>query len=159
MTFLIFIPRLLCPLLTSGQNESGLCGDQWTPLQPPFSAASSFIFLSQPFFLCISVFLSLVFHSVFPLLPLVFFSISFYLFSLPHLSFFSLSALICSFLLVVPPAGFLHQPHSPTYLSLPLLICAAQPLCLSLLTFLIHSALCNTDVPPDLFGLFSAVCY
>lgn len=75
MTFLIFIPRLLCPLLTSGRNESGLCGDQWTPLKPPFSAASSFIFLSQPFFffLCISIFLSLVFPSVFPLLPLIFF--------------------------------------------------------------------------------------
>lgn len=97
--------------------------------------------------------------TVFFLYCLSVFFISFCLFSLPPLSFLSLSALICSFLHVVPPAGFLHQSHSPTYLSLPLLIFAAQPLCLSLLTFLIHSALCNTDVPPDLFGLFSAVCY
>lgn len=49
--------------------------------------------------------------------------------SLPALSV--LLAAVCSFLHVVPPAGFLHQSQSPTYLILFLLISSAQPLFVS----------------------------
>ena len=124
-------PRLLVSSVSSDQAEmkhsSGLEGDQRTPLKPPFSPSS------HPSF-CLNLFSSsslsqLLSLSVLSPFVTSHFVTTFCLFSLLLLSFVSLS---CSFLHVVPPAGFLHQSLclSISYLphSLSLLIFPAQPL-------------------------------
>lgn len=131
MTFFICTPCLFCRclLLTSGQKWITAQDYKISELlKPSFSSFSLHLFVSAFLsFFSVSFSVSVVSARVFIIASQ--FLTSLCLPSLPALSV--LSAAVCSFLHVVPPAGFLHQSQSPTYLILFLLISSAQPLFVS----------------------------